>query len=320
VARTSDLGNVFAHVDRHAADRRGRTFRTLPLAPSRRALRACRLIVILLAAAAAVALTEADAHAQRQSGGRGGARSASGGSAHGHQVVHRPVYPAYYVSPYWGSYYPAAFWWGVPYWGPGYGWYAFDAPGYVGESTARLLVTPNDTEVYVDGYLAGVVDDFDGVLQGLRLPSGSHTIELYREGHRPVRQEIYLSPGATYKIRHKMEPLAAGEPVPTRPVPSQAPAHAPQASTGPDDRESRDRPRDTTAIAIRVQPAGAQILIDGERWTGPDASGRLVVAVPPGRHSIEIRKDGYAAFSTNVDVPPGETLPLNVSLSRVEPR
>jgi hypothetical protein len=279
-----------------------------------------------MAAAVAVAMLEPVAHAQRQGGGGGGGRSPSGGGrgpgggAHGPQVVHRGVYPAFYISPYWGAYYPAAFWWGMPYWGPAYGWYAFDGPGYVGASTARLLVTPHDTEVYVDGYLAGIVDDFDGVLQGLQLPPGSHSIELYREGHRAVRQEIYLSPGATYKVRHKMEPLAPGEAAPARPVPPTSPANAPPRSTEPGDRESRDRPRDTTAIAIRVQPAGAQILIDGERWTGPDASDRLVVAVTAGRHSIEIRKDGYVAFSTSVDVPPGETLPLNVSLSKVEPR
>ena len=37
----------------------------------------------------------------------------------------------------------------------------------------RLMVRPRDAAVYVDGYYAGVVDDFDGVFQ--RLTLGSRT-------------------------------------------------------------------------------------------------------------------------------------------------
>ena len=238
-------------------------------------------------------------------------------------MAYRSVpYRPYYFSPFNDGYYSAAYWWGVPpYWFPGFGWsYTIDNPGYVAESTARLLVTPKDTEVYVDGYLAGIVDDFDGVLQGLRLPSGSHTIELHREGHRPIRQEIHLSPGATYKVRHTMEPLAAGEATPRRPVAPTAPQPVPGPPARPDQDEPGNRPRDASALSIRVQPTGAEILIDGERWTGTGASDRLVVSVSPGRHAIEIRMDGYVGFSSSVELRPGETLPLNVSLSRVDRR
>src|SRR5437762_3194969 len=37
------------------------------------------------------------------------------------------------------------------------------------------------------------------------------------------------------------------------------------------------------ALSIRVQPAGAMVFIDGERWEGPDAQERLVVSVSEGR-------------------------------------
>src|SRR6185312_3885852 len=36
-------------------------------------------------------------------------------------------------------------------------------------SAVRIEVSPNDAEVYVDGYYAGIVDDFDGVFQRLRV-------------------------------------------------------------------------------------------------------------------------------------------------------
>jgi uncharacterized membrane protein len=58
------------------------------------------------------------------------------------------------------------------------------------------------------------------------------------------------------------------------------------------------------------------VLIDGERWRGPGGDDRLVVQVTDGRHHIEVRKDGYQPFATDVEVRDGESLPLNVSLPR----
>src|SRR3954463_15414026 len=40
----------------------------------------------------------------------------------------------------------------------------------------RLIVKPNDAKVYVDGYYAGIVDDFDGVFQRLHVPAGQHEV------------------------------------------------------------------------------------------------------------------------------------------------
>ena len=57
--------------------------------------------------------------------------------------------------------------------------------------------------------------------------------------------------------------------------------------------------------------------IDGERWDGPDGrDGRLVVQVSEGRHVVEVERDGYDPFTTEVEVREGETRPLNISLRR----
>ena len=61
-------------------------------------------------------------------------------------------------------------------------------------STARAATTvtcgcrsrPRDAAVYVDGYYAGIVDDFDGVFQRLTLEVGPHRIELER-ARAPIR-------------------------------------------------------------------------------------------------------------------------------------
>jgi hypothetical protein len=115
-------------------------------------------------------------------------------------------------------------------WGP-YGWFppiasAFGRP----YSSLRLQIDPRETEVFIDGYYAGIVDDFDGFMQRLHVEAGEHTIQLYVTGHRTAEQKVYLQPGGTLRIRHTMEPLGAGDPAPPRPTPAPRPSAAPTAS------------------------------------------------------------------------------------------
>ena len=88
-----------------------------------------------------------------------------------------------------------------------------------------------------------------------------------------------------------------------------APDESPEQAAAP------SRVGSSGSVAIRVQPADAEILIDGERWTG-NGDDRLVVQLSPGRHQIEVQKDGYRPFSTEVEVRAGESSPLNISLGR----
>ena len=94
--------------------------------------------------------------------------------------VYGALGPGYF---YYGSYgwYPrATFYYDGGSFGRGYG---YDS----GE--VRLQVQPRFAEVYVDGYYAGTVDDFDGTFQSLRLESGPYHIEIvapgYNTGSRP---------------------------------------------------------------------------------------------------------------------------------------
>jgi hypothetical protein len=258
-------------------------------------------------AALIVVSVPAFAHAQR--GGGGGGRGAGP-----HRVVARPVI----VAPYYSRSYDPFFWnvygWGFP------GFYApmFYHRAIVAESSARIQVTPRQTEVYVDGYLAGVVDDFDGFAQRLRVAPGEHVIELYLEGHKTLAQTILFAPGQSYRIRHAMEPLAAGEASPARPKPQRG-AQVP-AQRGPFDAFGRSTmpgpvSRGSATIAIRVQPGDASVVIDGERWQSSGGD-RLDVQVTPGEHRIDVQRDGYQPFTTTIRVGPGDTAPVNVSLTK----
>lgn len=214
-------------------------------------------------------------------------------------------------------------------WGPPYGWYPPYAyvGRYDGSASLRLQVEPEETEVFIDGYFAGTVDDFNGFFQRLRLEPGDHEVELYLPGHRSVRHKIYLQPTGTFRLRHVMQPLALGDTPDPRPAPPASPPPGqrgpspgpggygvPASAERPERGERAERETNFGALAIRVQPEEAEILIDGEAWEGPEAGERLVVELPEGEHRVEVRRDGYASYESTVRVRRGETATLNVSL------
>ena len=96
---------------------------------------------------------------------------------------------------------------GSPWSGRVYGYVApraYDRRVYYGD--VRLQVRPRDAAVYVDGYYAGIVDDFDGVFQRLTLEVGPHRIELEAPGFEPQSFDIYVDPTRTVNLRSDMRP------------------------------------------------------------------------------------------------------------------
>jgi hypothetical protein len=102
---------------------------------------------------------------------------------------------------YWGGYYDP--WWDDPgYYGGGYGYgygYARD------EGSLRIKVKPREADVYVDGYFAGEVDDYDGVFQRLRLEPGPHRIELREDGYEPLFFDVRIQPDRTVTYSGTLE-------------------------------------------------------------------------------------------------------------------
>jgi hypothetical protein len=195
---------------------------------------------------------------------------------------------------------------------------------YPADSSMRLQVKPRDTQVFVDGYYAGIADDFDGTFQRLHLEAGQHSLQLFLPGHRLHSQDLYLQPGNTFTVRHTMEPLANGEAEPERPtgaarapraaVPAPPPPSMPRASGAPPTASSRSSVDAYGAVRIRVQPGDGVVLIDGERWNG-GSTDEIEVQLRPGRHTIEVGKDGYRDYLTEITVTAGETTKLNVVLA-----
>ncbi len=183
------------------------------------------------------------------------------------------------------------------------------------DSGIRFQVTPENAEVFLDGYYVGTVDDFDGMFQRLNLRPGEHDIELYLDGYRSVRQKILVQPRATFRVRYSMEALQPGDTPDPRPV-APPPPPPPAAGERRQGRPPLNGRSEFGAIAIRVQPRDAVVMIDGERWDTPPENDRLVVQLPAGEHRVEIRKDGFGSYVSTVDVRRGDETALNVSLTR----
>jgi hypothetical protein len=303
-----------------------------------------RLSVLFCACMAVGMVWPADAAAQRRGGYRPvRVRTAIVISAGYYRpFFYNPFFYGGFYDPFYMGWYPVSY----PQYPPGRYYYGG------AWASARLEVKPRDAQVFVDGYFVGQVDQFDGVFQRLDLPTGEHEIAVYLKGYRPYRQRTLFRPGESYHFKAILEPLPAGTPDEPQPQPSadrpdpytqnrdprdpysrdpygrdpQDPNRQPPPPQ-PGDRGGRtmplpDRPGDRRGpegnsfgtLNIRVQPADATVTIDGERWDSPEGGSRLVVQLAAGSHRIEVRKDGFKPYTSTVQVRPGESQALNVSL------
>lgn len=193
----------------------------------------------------------------------------------------------------------------------------------------RLEATPKQAEVFVDGYRAGVVDDFDGVFQRLNLKAGQHDVALFLAGYRTLTQHVYVNPGSDQRIRLTMVASDSGAASEMRPQPASPPqaiAAEPMRPGMPPDY-SREPTRDPAkekepakfgSLSLRVVPANSDIWIDGQRWRSPNALAPLVVQLTEGKHKIEISQANYERYVNEIDIKVGETQTVNVSLTRIK--
>jgi hypothetical protein len=120
----------------------------------------------------------------------------------------RRYYPYGYGAFGLGYFYYDPYAWGPSYYGgySGYSGYSgydsyYDQYGRYPTGELRLDVNPRYAEVYVDGYFAGQVDDFDGVFQALRLEEGPHQIRIMAPGFAPLDFDVRVFPGRKVTYR-----------------------------------------------------------------------------------------------------------------------
>lgn len=303
-----------------------------------------------------------DAHASSGSSFSGGSQSAEAVSRSGAELRHprpgtgtggryyhgRSYYygSPFYYRPYGYGYYPYDGFYSSLYFGysPYYysGFYGY-SPYYYGYSrpygsygyrtgSMRLLVEPKEARVYVDGYYAGIVDDFDGLFQRLNISPGRHEIMFKLDGFRTYRVRVYVPLDQTLKIHYKMVP-GSGSEIDEATV--GVPGEDPRYDSRYDDRaryedraedrdryESRDSDRghdraesaDMGTLRCDVQPSDASIYIDGDfKGTGRQLR---ALGLPAGHHRVEIVRPGYRTVEREVEIRAGHTTDLGVELER----
>ena len=248
------------------------------------------------------------------------------GSRYGGRYPSHPIYPGY-PGWGWGGYAPAYwnYWWPYRSYGYGYGWggggYGPVGAGAVysyadtDRGSIRVLVDPSEARVYIDGYYAGVVDDFDGLFQRLHLAPGRHELSLRLTGYKTHRVRFYVGSGATLKLDYELEEgtgetfqdLTGGLPV--------RETRRSSLSFGETPRVEREEEAAAEELRLRVSPIDASIYVDGEfRGTGREAA---TLALTPGQHRIEVVRPGYRTEDREVEV--GGRTPTEVTIELERP-
>ena len=198
--------------------------------------------------------------------------------------------------------YPVGPWW-YPY--PPYrGWRVYADWESAG---IRIDVTPNDAQVYVDRYYAGVVDDYDGIFQRLTVRPGPHLLDIRKPGYRSLVFEVNLVPGESITYRRTMEPSTDDRETGTVPTsPGFDEGAAPPVASG----RSGD-------VKFDVTPDDAEIYVDGF-YAGivDDFDGTQHLQLSPGTHRLSIERTGYEKIDVDILIASERTLTYRAQLKR----
>jgi hypothetical protein len=247
----------------------------------------------------------------------------------------------FWGSPYYGGsrygyygygYYNPYDYWYSPYYYSGYYGYS---PSYYRRSrgygsyrdngSLRIIVDPEKTRVYVDGYYAGVADDFDGIFQRLNVPPGRHDITLKLEGYRTQHFKVYVPVDDTIKIHYDMvrgtgeatSDQFAGRPAGDYARIEDMDDDGYRGRGDDDDRYARrDRDQgDTGSVLLQVNPRDASVYVDGEfRGSGRQSTN---LRLRPGRHRIEVVRPGFRTVEREVEVESGRSTEIQFDLERL---
>jgi hypothetical protein len=261
-----------------------------------------------------------DAQRRHPRAGTGTGRRHSGGG------YYNPYYYPYANNYYWN--------WGLG-WHYGYspyyysGFYGYDPYFYnrryyssYRTGSVRVMVEPAETRVYVDGYYAGVADDFDGLFQRLNLSPGRHEVTFKLEGHRSFKVKVYVPLDQTVKIRHRMA-QGTGEDESAEVVgrPSDYARYeerrrADEADYGADELEEDEDAvgEDGGTLRLSGSPADASVYVDGD-FKGTVRQLRRI-RLSPGKHRVELVRPGYRTFEREIEIRAGRATDLQIDLDR----
>lgn len=272
--------------------------------------------------------------AERRPGG--GSGSASRG--HGHFPVFRGPY-AWHPWGWWGWW----GWWGGPWYHPGYYpppgayWYARQASPTMGALDTDIR--PEKAQVWLNGNLIGVADNFDGWPRYLWLEEGTYDLVFYHPGYETIARQYTIYPGVVIDVEDRMERGESVRPedlvsaetrrrderLRRRAERGEAPGDADRTDWRDRVLAEREALEEEPYLDARVEPArvrleigppDAAVYLDG-RFVGTAdelADARAGLIVDPGEHEIEVVRPGYVSETATFTAEAGEAVELTVEL------
>jgi len=228
------------------------------------------------------------------------------------------------------SYYPWGYYpWYNPwfYWGPFYHHsYYYPVTGdYYYSGKVKTKIKPDSARVYVNGYLVGTADDFNGPFQYLHLKPGEYRMTFREKGYAPYMADVFVRPGHTTKVKFRLEEgadiIPEGVDLAILP-PEEAESGSDDIARGEAESGAEEKTGSAThyldsgRLILTLQPVDASIYIDGQFWGSlENARNRLgVIRLEPGDHVLEITRPGYLSIKRGVTVEKDRDLALNISL------
>jgi hypothetical protein len=165
---------------------------------------------------------------------------------------------------------------------------ALAAPALAQDGTGlvRFTSTPGGALVYIDGTYRGVTPTGSTQPTAIEVTADlQHTARLVKKGYQDYTTSFSVGAG---QFRDISATLARVGPTPA-----------------------------SGTITVRSSPGGARVYIDGTYYgtTPVQAGSPLSQAVGAGRHRVSVERDGYATYSTTIDVVSGQASDVQATLT-----
>lgn len=239
------------------------------------------------------------------------------------------------------------------YGGYGYGYYGYGYPyryygpfgyiyyrqphaggysGYSGEDMGALDldVRPEKAQVFVDGTLVGVADQYDGFPAYLWLEKGTYDVVVYKEGYETISRQYTVYPGVVLDVSDHM---VSGVAVKPEDLYAKSTVRRDERQRRNEERRAAARQRDggqvelhqqsgsaepdVARLLLNVTPSDAAAYLDGHFLGTAGELSQLSAGliVEPGDHMLEVVRPGFETQRVPVQIPAGDKITIDLELA-----